>query len=230
MKESKLLQIRGNSVFAPYMIDFIEQKRALGLKYNGCVEVLNLFDDFCIKNKITEAVLTNELFEKWCCKKPNENETTLMLRINFVQIFSKFLYNNSVEAPVSFHPLPKKSKAFIAYIFSEEEIVRFLRTIDSLNTKPCGSSPVRHLVHPVLFRVLYGCGLRVNEALKLKSEDVDLKNKTILIRAAKGNKDSMVVMSNSLAEICEKYVFRILRISEVQKAHILRCTCPARFL
>lgn len=205
MKESELLQLHAKSVFAPYMIDFIEQKRALGFKYNTCVEVLNMFDAFCRENGVTETILSKELFEKWCRKKANENKTTLMMRINYVQIFSKHLHNNGIDAPASFHPLPKKSKAFIAYIFSEEEILRFIQTVDLYNTKPSIGSPVKRLVHPVLFRVLYGCGLRINEALKLKVGDVDLKNGTMLIRAAKGDKDRMVVLSDSLAKICTEY-------------------------
>lgn len=38
MREIKLMQLRNKSVFAPYFTDFIEQKRALGNRYDTCVE------------------------------------------------------------------------------------------------------------------------------------------------------------------------------------------------
>ena len=47
MKEEKLIMLRGQSVFAPYIADFVRQKRALGCKYNAAAETLNMFDSFC---------------------------------------------------------------------------------------------------------------------------------------------------------------------------------------
>lgn len=58
---------------------------------------------------------------------------------------------------------------------------------------------------PVLFRMLYACGLRVTEALRLKATDVDLEQGTLLILCAKGNKDRLVAMSESLTAICQEY-------------------------
>ncbi len=206
MKTDKHIQLRNNSVFAPYMTDFVDQKRALGNKYDACVETLNLFDDFCIKNHVTEAAISEELLQKWSQPRPNENSTTQCIRVSYIQMFSKFLHNSGINAPCSFHPLPRVSKAFIPYIFSHAEIERLFATIDEQNASPINSAvPVRHLVQPVLFRVLYGCGLRINEALKLKTEDVDLESGVLLIRAAKGGKDRLAVMSDSLTNICRAY-------------------------
>lgn len=205
MKETKLMQLRNKSVFAPYFTDFIEQKRALGNRYDTCVETLNLFDDFCISQGVTEPKITPDLFQKWCKRRPNENQTTQVIRINYLQIFSRYMHNNGYEAPCAFHPLPNRSKEFKPYIFTEKEISDFIATVDKKHTVPVRGTPIRHLVYPVLFRVLYGCGLRINEALQLKTEDADLENGTFLIRKAKGGKDRMVVLSDSLLAICCDY-------------------------
>ena len=37
MFEEKLLPLKCNSILAPCITDFVEQKRALGNKYNACV-------------------------------------------------------------------------------------------------------------------------------------------------------------------------------------------------
>lgn len=206
MKTDNRIQLRNNSVFAPYMMDFVEQKRALGNKYDACVEALNLFDDFCVKNDVIKVELSEELLQKWSQPRPNENSTTQYIRVSYIQMFSKFLHNNGINAPYSFHPLPRVSKAFIPYIFSHSEIERLIATIDAQNATPSNNAaPVRYLVQPVLFRVLYGCGLRINEALKLKTEDVDLENGVLLIREAKGGRDRLTVMSDSLTHVCRAY-------------------------
>ena len=44
MFEEKLLEPHFTSVLAPYMLDVVEQKRALGNKYNAGVEALSAFD------------------------------------------------------------------------------------------------------------------------------------------------------------------------------------------
>ena len=56
-----------------------------------------------------------------------------------------------------------------------------------------------------MVRMLYGCGLRVGEAVSLQNKDIDWTEGTLLIRAAKGNKDRLVPMSNSLIDVCRTY-------------------------
>lgn len=205
MKADKPIALRGRSVFAPYIADFVGQKRALGCKYNSAVEVLNIFDDFCVELDVPEPKLTAALYEAWCRKRPSENESTHRVRVTYTRQFSSFLYHNGIDAVASFHPLPKRSKAFIPYIFTVDEVRRLMETVDSQNAAPAPGTPVRHLVYPVLFRMLYGCGLRVSEASKLRASDVDLDAGTAVIRMAKGGKDRMIVMSDSLTRICRDY-------------------------
>ena len=56
------------------------------------------------------------------------------------------------------------------YVFSDEEIRRLFRVID---TQPLSENSNRALVDPVLFRVFYGTGLRLSEALNLELRDFD---------------------------------------------------------
>lgn len=205
MTEDKPISLRSQSVFAPYIKDFVQQKQSLGLKYNAAIETLNMFDSFCAERNVAVPAMTDEIYSEWCRKRPAESETTHQIRVEYIRQFSKFLYNNGIEATAVFHPLPKRSKAFVPYIFSEEEIRHFMLAVDKANEKPNPGSPIRHLVHPALFRTLYGCGLRANEALKLKTDDVDLDTGSVVIRMAKGGKDRMVVMSDSLLDFCKEY-------------------------
>ena len=58
---------------------------------------------------------------------------------------------------------------------------------------------------PLLFRVLYGCGLRISEALALLKNDVDLKDGILHIRHGKNDRERIVPMSATLTEECRKY-------------------------
>ena len=166
MFEEKLLEPHFTSVLAPYMLDVVEQKRALGNKYNAGVEALSAFDDFCNEQQLRIPAISKELLQKWEKKRPHENETTQCFRISYVRILCKYLHSNGYDAPCAFHPAPHVNKCFVPYIFTKDEIERLFSAVDC--TKESSESPLRHLVMPVLFRLLYTCGLRVSEALHLK--------------------------------------------------------------
>lgn len=48
--------------------------------------------------------------------------------------------------------------------------------------------------------ILYGCGLRVHEALRLRIKDIDFVNKSIFIFRGKGGKDRYTLLPESLAK------------------------------
>lgn len=159
MFEEKFLEPHFTSVLAPYMLDVVEQKRALGNKYNAGVEALSAFDDFCNEQQLRIPAISKELQQKWEKKRPHENETTQCFRISYVRILCKYLHSNGYDAPCAFHPAPHVNKCFVPYIFTKDEIERLFSAVDC--TKESSESPLRHLVMPVLFRLLYTCGLRV---------------------------------------------------------------------
>jgi integrase len=57
---------------------------------------------------------------------------------------------------------------------------------------------------------LYGCGLRLGEALALKKDDVDTETGILLIRNAKGNRDRLVPVDPTLKETLLLYCDRFL--------------------
>ncbi len=58
----------------------------------------------------------------------------------------------------------------------------------------------RHLsgTNALLGRLLYGTGMRLMEALRLRVQDLDFEYRQILVRAGKGNKDRHTIMPASL--------------------------------
>lgn len=90
MFEEKLLEPHFTSVLAPYMLDVVEQKRALGNKYNAGVEALSAFDDFCNEQQLRIPAISKELLQKWEKKRPHENETTQCFRISYAETINCF--------------------------------------------------------------------------------------------------------------------------------------------
>lgn len=203
MFDEKLLALQCNSVLAPFMTDFVEQKRALGNKYNACVEVFNGFDRFCNEQGLDSPCISQELLSLWERKRPHENETTQLVRISYVRQLCKYLHKNGYDVPGAFHPAPKKSQEFVPHIFTKYELERLFSAADATEATP--ASPLRHLVMPVLFRLIYTCGLRASEALHLKVSDVDLEQGMMTVYAAKGDKDRMVGISDSMLEYLRKF-------------------------
>lgn len=57
--------------------------------------------------------------------------------------------------------------------------------------------------------IMYGTGMRVNEALRLRVNDLDFGNEQIYIRNAKGAKDRVVMMPKVLITMLQKQVDRV---------------------
>ncbi len=62
------------------------------------------------------------------------------------------------------------------------------------------------MVDPVLFRVLYGAGLRVSEALNLSLADVDTRGGTLRIRDAKNGESRTVPVTGRLTTTLQGYL------------------------
>ena len=67
------------------------------------------------------------------------------------------------------------------------------------------AAPIQHLIFPVLFRLLYSCGLRPSEALTLASRNVDLKTGVLFVEQSKGHADRNVVVSDDMLHILRNY-------------------------
>lgn len=53
--------------------------------------------------------------------------------------------------------------------------------------------------HKLLASLLYGCGMRLMEGLRLRVKDVDFDRNVIIVRDAKGGKDRVVMLPHSIA-------------------------------
>ncbi len=58
----------------------------------------------------------------------------------------------------------------------------------------------------LILRIIYASGLRLNEALSLRVQDLDLENGSLMVRGGKGDKDRVTVVSRQLVPELKKHL------------------------
>ncbi len=191
------------SVLAPLMDRFLQEKRACGYAYHEPFRILHRLDDFLVQQGLETLELPRGLARNWLAKKPHESASTQQQRITIVRQFSKFLLIVGCPAYVPDATLAARKSIFVPRMLTEEELRKFFLAVDTL--EPTARSPLRHLIMPEVFRLLYGCGFRVREVLNLRIRDVDLNQGIITVRQGKFRKDRLVPPALSLVNRLRKY-------------------------
>ena len=97
----------------------------------------------------------------------------------------KFYYRNVVKSFQKIEIQSAKKPKSLPVVLARSEVKRILES--PRNTK-----------HKLLLSLAYGAGLRVSEVVALKVQDLDFEELTIHIKQAKGQKDRISVMPESL--------------------------------
>ena len=114
-------------------------------------------------------------------------------------------YMQQIDKVAYLYP-KRKFKAparYLPYIFTHSQISAILEYADK-DAKEHSSVSSR-VDTAIILRLLYGCGLRISEALSLKMQDVDLDNGVLHIWDSKFQKDRMIPMSQTLTSVCIAY-------------------------
>ena len=181
------------SVFAPYIVQFIDFKRSIGYKFH-CTEYLCAFDRFAVENDIQSVSLTREVCDLWAEKRRNESDVTKYKRVSAVRNLSRFMNDLGISSYVP--RLPRNCKStFTPHIYSQDEIYRFFTECDKIGISPrTYTAPL----YPALFRTLYGTGMRLGEALALRRSNVNLDDGLITLHGTKNGEDRLLPISDSL--------------------------------
>ena len=195
---------------ARHLKGFLEEKRALGYKYSSESWRLLQIDRLSIELNIPPDTLPQELIDAWSKRTPTESTKTWHSRIGVTnQLTDYFIAHDLPCAKTIIRPEDSWSDStFIPHIFTYDEVRRLFSAADEINAPL--SSPHRRDVASLLFRVLYSCGFRLNEALSLTVKDVDTDNGVITVKGGKGKVDRYVPISPELCERCHIYSINIL--------------------
>src|SRR5262245_9363614 len=179
------------SALALFMVKFLQEKNACGYAYHEPTRILRCLDDFLVQEGLTTQELPRSIARNWLAKKAHETVRTQQRRITVIRHFSRFLLRLGYSAYVPDSTLAARNpSSFVPRILTDDEIRKLFQAVDAL--EPTARSPLRHLIMPEVFRLLYGCGFRVGEVLKLRVQDVDLNQGIITVRQGKFRKERLI--------------------------------------
>lgn len=172
------------SVFADEIKNYINDKTAAGFDGDNFRRNLIGFDRFCVEQRIKEPVFTTFHASRWLEQRKNESHTTHYLRINSSKQFLKYLSIKGYDVFVV-RDIKYKGTDFEPHIYTDAESERYFMAVDSYTS---GMNRKDAIQYPVLFRILYCCGTRINETLGIRKKDVDLDKGILLLNETKNDK------------------------------------------
>ena len=187
-----------------YYCDFIEFKHSTGLKYTGEVRALNYFARYCREHYTTNIHLPENAIYDWINEDDNRSIKTKSNYCGIMTSWAKYMFSlGYIQMRIPEVRCPRNT-AFVPHIFTTTEIEAIWNTVDHIAYVK--RYPNLHRCIPVLFRLLYSCGLRISEALSITKSDIDFERDIITLRKTKNDKERCIPMCSSIAKVLKKYI------------------------
>lgn len=197
-----------SSTLAPYIADFISQKRELGFIYNNEAYNLQRLDKYWLDNGYADEKMTYERLSGWYEALNGEGKGGQANRIGTTRMFALYMNSIGIESHVFLDTV--RVPRPIVHILDKKEINELFGRIDSYVPRTSKTSDLRMAYeYPIFFRFLYCCGMRNGEACALKVSDVDLNKGVITIEGGKNRKDRLVYMADDLRQLAISYLQKL---------------------
>jgi integrase len=185
---------------------YLKHRRALGFGLQGEGYMLADFARF-VDRSGHRGPLTKQLAIRWAALPKGPDGLYRARRLEVVRVFAKHLivYEPKTEIPPRylFGPAHRRPDP---YIYSTKEIQKIMSRARRLQ------GPLRGRTYWTLIGLLACTGLRISEALHLKPEDVDLKDRVLTVRESKCHKTRLVPMHASAVAPLQDYARRRQRL------------------
>jgi site-specific recombinase XerD len=136
--------------------------------------------------------VTQEEIKRYLLHLVNEKEVSGTYQNQAINAI-KFYYEQVLGQPRTVYQLPRARKEKkLPAVLSEEGVTSIFEQVDNLK-------------HRTLLFLIYSAGLRLSEAVNLQIGDIDSNHKLITIRSAKGMKDRVTVLSDSILDFMREY-------------------------
>lgn len=147
---------------------------------------LKRFDKYIADNiQSDESVLSESFMCKWISILQGSSASIE----NEVIVIRQFLQYLNLNGYSAFIPvIPKVHDDYFPYIFSDEELELIFGSADNTIVKDKKACIYLPLEFPVILRLLFCCGLRIGETVRIQMKDVDLENGVLKLVNTKGDK------------------------------------------
>lgn len=179
------------------LIHLEERLRLQRYSYNTIKTYKNFFSQFLAfypekdpreldKEAIMQFLLKSSAQKGW-------SDSTQNQAVNAI----KFYYEKVLGQERTFYELRPRRSRSLPNVFSEKEVERLF-------------TAVHNLKHQTILLLIYSAGLRIGECIRMRKVDLDFDRNTVFIKAGKGKKDRISVLSKRIKQ-------QLLRYLEVYK-------------
>lgn len=178
--------------------DYLEMRRALGYKLSKAAVLLPQFVDFLRQQG--SSVITIPLALQWAQSNKRVQPAEWAQRLTIVRCFAR--HWSATDPRTQIPPwglLPHRPERARPYLYSDEEVRQLLQSARRLGG-------LRGLTYYCLFGLLCVTGMRLSEALNIRSVDVDLVAGVLTVRGAKFGKSRLVPIHASTQKVLSEYL------------------------
>lgn len=193
------------SIFKEEMKMFINYKKSCGYKCSKNIynKYLRL-DNYFYESQLKEKIINQQIIDNWLKIFDKGKEShKLMNGVSVINSFAKLLVQNNYKN-IIVSEITIKIISFIPHIYSDSEIKSIFEYAKYL--KENNSSWKNNDAYYVILCILFGCGLRISEALNLTLDNINISEKTLYIIKSKNNISRIVPMSDSVFEVLKEYL------------------------
>jgi len=191
------------SLFAEKIQNALDFHESIGKSIKSHAAYLRGFDSFCSEQYPNESLLTKEIAWDWVYNPLHKKQGAAYWRIKALNFFGGYLIAMGEDTYIFPDAMTRTRYTLSPHIFTDDELHRFFAAADAFPRNPWNT--FQHRVVPVVFRLIYTCGLRPNEGRELKRKNIDLNTGEILITNTKFQKERIVVMSDDMLNLCRSY-------------------------
>jgi integrase len=130
-----------------------------------------------------------------------EASTTHYSRVNGIKQFLKYLEKKGFDVYIT-RDVKFKPTEFQPHIYTDDEIERYFRVVDACKTSRNRKDAIQY---PVLLRLLYCCGTRINETLGIRKCDVNLQSGIVKLHETKNNRERYVILGDDMQSLMVQF-------------------------
>jgi len=137
--------------------------------------------------KLTENEIEKYVF--WKIEKDKISNSHQRMIVASIDKFYRLILNRELEIK---HLYPSRKRYALPRYITATEVKEMIAS-------------TRNRKHACIIKMLYGCGLRLNELLHLKLSDINSERMLVHVRNSKGNKDRVVMLAPALLKDLRNY-------------------------
>lgn len=199
--------------------DYLSLRRSLGFKLKKHSRFLREFALFLEQEDAGR--ITTRLALQWATQPEHIKQAEWAARLSVVRGFAR--YWSATDAATEIPPeglLPFRPSRAKPYLYSDVQIQQLLEAAKNM--------PTTHSLQPWTYHCLFGLlavtGLRISEALNLRSADIDWSEGILTIRDSKFGKSRLIPLHPSSIKVLSDYGSRRDRLFAVRKTPYFFCS------